>query len=143
MEKILKLCIDYCSNRKQFGRALSRFQMIQNHISEISLEIAASGASISVLESSNNIENNLDKNFSDHTKTAIAKIRTGIASGKVIALSHQVHGAMGFTKEYDLSYFTKNLNSWRNDFGTEIQWQSSLGNYFLKQNKNLWEFLNH
>ena len=143
MEKILQLCIDYCSNRKQFGRALSKFQMIQNHISEISLEIAASGASISVLESSNNIETNRDENFSNDIKTAIAKIRTGLASGKVIALSHQVHGAMGFTKEYDLSYFTKNLNSWRNDFGTEIQWQNSLGNYFLKQNKNLWEFLNH
>ena len=39
MEKILKLCIEYCSQRKQFGRTLSKFQMIQNHISEIALEV--------------------------------------------------------------------------------------------------------
>ena len=48
MEKILKLCIEYCSQRKQFGRTLSKFQMIQNHISEIALEVAASGASLSL-----------------------------------------------------------------------------------------------
>ena len=136
MEKILKLCIEYCSQRKQFGRTLSKFQMIQNHISEIALEVAASGASLSTLKNNN-------KNFYNLKSTAIPKIRTGIASGKVIALSHQVHGAMGFTKEYELSYFTKVLNSWRNEFGNEIYWQNILGKLFLNQNKNLWEFLNH
>ena len=136
MEKILKLCIEYCSQRKQFGRTLSKFQMIQNHISEIALEVAASGASLSTLKNNN-------KNFYNLKSTAIPKIRTGIASGKVIALSHQVHGAMGFTKEYELSYFTKSLNSWRNEFGNEIYWQNILGKLFLNQNKNLWEFLNH
>jgi len=58
-------------------------------------------------------------------------------------LSHQVHGAMGFTKEYELSYFTKALNSWRNEFGNEIYWQNILGKLFLNQNKNFWEFLNN
>ena len=136
MEKILKLCIEYCSQRKQFGRTLSKFQMIQNHISEIALEVAASGASLSTLKNDN-------KNFYNLKSTAIPKIRTGIASGKVIALSHQVHGAMGFTKEYELSYFTKALNSWRNEFGNEIYWQNILGKLFLNQNKNFWEFLNN
>ena len=55
MEKILKLCIEYCSQRKQFGRTLSKFQMIQNHISEIALEVAASGASLSTLKNNNKI----------------------------------------------------------------------------------------
>ena len=47
-----------------------------------------------------------------------------------------------FTKEYELSYFTKNLNSWRNDFGNETYWQNILGEMFIKQNKGMWEFLN-
>ena len=47
----------------------------------------------------------------------------------------------GFTKEYELSYFTKNLNSWRNDFGNETYWQNILGEMFIKQNKGMWEFL--
>tara|TARA_B100001540_G_scaffold290535_1_gene287332 strand:+ start:55 stop:1101 length:1047 start_codon:yes stop_codon:yes gene_type:complete len=141
MEKILELCIKYCSDRKQFGRSLSKFQMIQNHISEIALETAASGASIAIFQNqSKNKE--LNENFFDLKNTAIAKIRTGLASGKIIAASHQAHGAMGFTKEYELSYFTKNLNSWRNDFGNETYWQNILGEMFLKQNKGMWEFLN-
>ena len=141
MEKILELCINYCSDRKQFGRSLSKFQMIQNHISEIALETAASGASIAIFQNqSKNKE--LNENFFDLKNTAIAKIRTGLASGKIIASSHQVHGAMGFTKEYELSYFTKNLNSWRNDFGNETYWQNILGEMFIKKNKGMWEFLN-
>ena len=141
MEKILELCIKYCSDRKQFGRSLSKFQMIQNHISEIALETAASGASIAIFQNqSKNKE--LNENFFDLKNTAIAKIRTGLASGKIIAASHQAHGAMGFTKEYELSYFSKNLNSWRNDFGNETYWQNILGEMFLKQNKGMWEFLN-
>ena len=80
-----------------------------------------------------------EKNSND---TAILKIRAGFAAGKIIAISHQVHGAIGFTKEYELSYFTKNLNSWRNDFGNESFWEEFLGKRFLeKNNKNLWEYL--
>ena len=49
---------------------------------------------------------------------------------------------MGFTKEYELAYFTKNLNSWRNDFGNETYWQNILGKNFLeKTNLSLWEYL--
>ena len=85
-----------------------------------------------------------DQPLNDWVKILIpAGLAERIASGKVIALSHQVHGAMGFTKEYELSYFTKALNSWRNEFGNEIYWQNILGKLFLNQNKNLWEFLNH
>ena len=96
-----------------------------------------------IINITDKIINGDNKNFYNLKSTAIPKIRTGIASGKVIALSHQVHGAMGFTKEYELSYFTKALNSWRNEFGNEIYWQNILGKLFLNQNKNLWEFLNH
>ena len=73
---------------------------------------------------------------------AILKIRAGAAAGKVIAISHQVHGAIGFTQEYELAYFTRNLNSWRNDFGNESYWEDLLGKDFLENNnQNLWEYL--
>ncbi len=135
MEKILDLSINYCSERQQFGRALSKFQAIQHQISDMAVELSASSAALSGITDLN--LNN--KNFND---IAISKIRAGIAAGKIIAISHQVHGAIGFTKEYELSYFTKNLNSWRNDFGNESYWEEFLGKRFLeKNNKNLWEYL--
>ena len=135
MEKVVNLSIDYCSQRVQFGRSLSKFQAIQHQISEMAVELAASNAALSSLKITNKLMPNLDD-------IAILKIRTGIAAGKLIAISHQVHGAMGFTKEYELSYFTKNLNSWRNDFGNETYWQNILGKNFLeKTNLSLWEYL--
>ena len=135
MEKVVDLSINYCSERKQFGRTLSKFQAIQHQISEMAVELSASSAALSTIT-----ELGLgEKNSND---TAILKIRAGFAAGKIIAISHQVHGAIGFTKEYELSYFTKNLNSWRNDFGNESFWEEFLGKRFLeKNNKNLWEYL--
>ena len=135
MEKVLDLSINYCSERQQFGRALSKFQAIQHQISDIAVELSASSAALSAITDLNLGDNN----FND---IAISKIRAGAAAGKIIAISHQVHGAIGFTKEYELSYFTKNLNSWRNDFGNESFWEEFLGKTFLeKNNKNLWEYL--
>ena len=135
MEKVVDLSTNYCSQRQQFGRALSKFQAIQHLISDMAVELSASSAALSAIT-----DHNLsDNKFSD---IAISKIRAGAAAGKIIAISHQVHGAIGFTKEYELSYFTKNLNSWRNDFGNESFWEEFLGRTFLeKNNKNLWEYL--
>ena len=135
MEKILDLCIDYCTQRKQFGRALSKFQAIQHQISEMAVELSASSAALSTLTNSDDI-------FKNKKDIAILKIRAGAAAGKVIAISHQVHGAIGFTQEYELAYFTRNLNSWRNDFGNESFWEDFLGKDFLENNnQNLWEYL--
>ena len=94
MEKVVDLSINYCSERKQFGRALSKFQAIQHQISEMAVELSASSAALSTIT-----ELGLgEKNFND---TAILKIRAGFAAGKIIAISHQVHGAIGFTKELE------------------------------------------
>ena len=135
MEKILDLSINYCSQRKQFGRTLSKFQAIQHHISEMAVELSASSAALSSV----GYLDDSDKNVQD---IAILKIRAGIAAGKMIAISHQVHGAIGFTQEYELAYFTRNLNSWRNDFGNETFWQNLIGRNFLeKNNQKLWEYL--
>ena len=58
---------------------------------------------------------------------ATAKIRAGEAAGTGAAIAHQVHGAMGFTREYSLHQATRRLWSWRDDFGAESVWAISLG----------------
>jgi acyl-CoA dehydrogenase len=59
--------------------------------------------------------------------TALAKARVGEASGKVAAICHQVHGAMGFTHEHPLHFSTRRLWSWRDEFGGEAHWQEMIG----------------
>ena len=58
---------------------------------------------------------------------AVAKARCGEAAGQVAAVCHQIHGAMGFTQEHPLHFFTRRLWSWRDEFGGEAFWQRRIG----------------
>ena len=40
---------------------------------------------------------------------------------------HQVHGAMGYTQEYDLHHYTRRLWAWRDALGNEHLWSRRLG----------------
>src|SRR5437868_629427 len=60
-------------------------------------------------------------------EAAAAKIRCAEASEKASAIAHQIHGAIGFTKEHVLHRFTMRLLSWRDDFGDESRWAAELG----------------
>ena len=58
---------------------------------------------------------------------AVAKCLTGEAAGLDVAIAHQVHGAIGFTYEHRLHFYTKRLLGWRNEYGTETSWSRILG----------------
>ena len=60
-------------------------------------------------------------------EVASAKIRVGEAVTEGAAIAHQVHGAMGFTREYSLHQSTRRLWAWRDDFGAESVWAMRLG----------------
>jgi acyl-CoA dehydrogenase len=61
-------------------------------------------------------------------EAASAKIRSAEAAEEGSAIAHQVHGAIGFTKEHVLQRYTLRLLSWRDDFGSESHWALELGN---------------
>jgi acyl-CoA dehydrogenase len=61
-------------------------------------------------------------------EAAAAKIRCAEAAAEGAAIAHQVHGAIGFTKEHVLHRFTLRLLGWRDDFGNESHWAAALGN---------------
>ena len=61
-------------------------------------------------------------------EVASAKIRSAEAAEQAAAIAHQIHGAMGFTREHILHRYTLRLLSWRDDFGNESYWAAALGN---------------
>ena len=63
----------------------------------------------------------------DEFAVSVAKSRVGEAAGKGAEIAHQVHGAMGYTREHNLHYSTRRLWSWRDEFGNESYWQTRLG----------------
>ena len=57
-------------------------------------------------------------------------------------IAHQVHGAIGFTKEYTLQLSTRRLWSWREEFGSDPEWAAKVGAYACRQGADaLWPML--
>jgi acyl-CoA dehydrogenase len=135
MERCLEHALKHANERKQFGRALAKFQAIQHMLAEAAGHFAAaSAAADGAAEAWGHPEFRL--------ATAIAKARVGEAAGKVAAICHQVHGAMGFTQEHPLHFATRRLWSWRDEFGGEATWEAEIGRGVCAQGgEALWDTL--
>ena len=125
LEHILALSLDYARERSQFGRPIARFQAVQHNLATLAGETAAAGAAADAAASA------IIRHGIDDPRTflavAAAKVRAGEAAGAGAAIAHQVHGAMGFTREYRLHQSTRRLWAWRDDFGPESTWAARLG----------------
>jgi acyl-CoA dehydrogenase len=120
MRRALDLSVQYASERTQFGRPIGKFQAIQQQLADAAGHLAASEAACARAAS--------DAEGADFLFfAAVAKSRAGEAAGKVAEICHQVHGAMGFTKEHSLHFATRRLWSWRDEFGGEAHWQEIIG----------------
>src|SRR5450830_746038 len=112
--------LQYANDRNQFGRPIGKFQAIQHQLSVISEHAFAArmAAQIGCHSASATPE---------RLRVAVAKARTSEAALEVAALSHSIHGAIGFTAEFDLQLFTRRLHLWRQAGGSESYWHDVLG----------------
>lgn len=126
MERCLESALGHATERTQFGRTISHFPAVQNLLVEATCETAAAEASLVGVTARWSAGNETDAG-AFALALATAKARTGEAAGRVAALCHQVHGAMGFTQEHTLHHLTRRLWAWRDDFGNETFWQREIG----------------
>lgn len=123
MQRCVELGLQYATERVQFGRPISRFAPVQDMLVEASAELAAALAAAGLAVARWQAQPTQESMFC----MASAKSRCGEAAGKVSALIHQVHGAIGFTQEHSLHQFTRRLWAWRDDFGSETFWNQWIG----------------
>jgi acyl-CoA dehydrogenase len=120
MQRILEVSVQYAGERVQFGRPIGRFQAVQQNLAVLAGQaVAATAAAEAGIEAA--------ARDLESPAVAAAKIRTGEAAGIGAAIAHQVHGAIGFTQEHRLHYWTRRLWSWRDEFGNEARWAGRLG----------------
>lgn len=120
LERTLEYALQYANERVQFGRPIAKFQAIQHMLAVLAGQVAAaSAAADAAVETSSLVPNDF--------AVSVAKSRIGEAAGKGAEIAHQVHGAMGYTREHNLHYSTRRLWSWRDEFGNETYWQCRLG----------------
>lgn len=137
LEKLVELTVGHVTERVQFGRPLSAFQAIQHSLARLAGEAAAGSAAAGLAADA-------FAAASPDTGIAIAAARARLseAAGTAIGLAHQLHGAIGFTEEHRLHWFTTALWSWRDEFGSAAWWTRRLGAEALKHSKqSYWPFV--
>lgn len=120
LDAALDLTVTYARERKQFGRALAAFQAIQQQLAVLAEEAAAANMAAASAFHAADIH---DAAF----EMACAKLRANEAAQTGARIAHQVHGAMGFTKEYDLQRFTRRLWAWSSECGNDRPWAHAIG----------------
>lgn len=120
LDAVLQLTVSYARDRKQFGRPLAAFQAIQQQLAVLAEEAAAANMAAA---SAFYAAGSHDAAF----EMACAKLRANEAAQTGARIAHQVHGAMGFTKEYDLQTFTRRLWAWSSEYGHDRTWALDVG----------------
>lgn len=135
LERTLEYALQYANERVQFGRPIGKFQAVQHMLAQLAAQVAAASAAVDAAVGASSLA-------PDAFAVAVAKARAGEAAGKGAEIAHQVHGAMGYTREHNLHYGTRRLWSWRDEFGNETHWQSRLGRAVASQGADaLWPML--
>lgn len=138
--RVLEMTLRYAGEREQFGRALGRFQVIQHNSAIMASHVAAANVAADLAVAS--LPQALSAPEAFTTIAAAAKIRAGEAATQVASLSHQIHGAIGFSHEYALHPLTRRLWSWRDEGGTDAEWCRLLASRVAAlPERGLWPFL--
>ena len=140
LERCLEQSLQYAAERRQFGRPIAKFQAVQHNLAVFAGEVAAASTSADAAVSA------IARHGIEDPRTllavATAKIRGGQAAGAGAGIAHQVHGAMGFTREYTLQHRTRRLWAWRDEFDPESAWAIELGRHVAQRaDDDLWRMV--
>lgn len=110
-EHAMDMAVEYAKNRVQFGRPIGSFQAIAHKAADMAVDLDA--ARMLLYRGAYQ----LDEGTGDATDASMAKVWAGEAGRRVIANAHQMHGAIGFTSEYDLNLYTRRIKAHEFAFG--------------------------
>jgi alkylation response protein AidB-like acyl-CoA dehydrogenase len=93
------MSVDYAKNRVQFGRPIGSFQAIKHKCADMVIDV--DGSRFITYRAAWCLAEGLEAT----KEIAMAKAWTSDACRRVCAQAHQIHGGIGFTKEYDLQLY--------------------------------------
>ena len=130
LQAILDLSVDYARARVAFERPIAKFQAVQQELARLAGEVAAANAAASSVAWA--LENHDPASDTVLVEVSSAKVRAGEAAHAGALIAHQVHGALGYSREHVLHRFTHRLWAWRDEYGDESEWALCLGAYFAR-----------
>ena len=123
-QRVAELSVQYVMEREQFGKPIGKFQILQHYLAEMAGEAAAAEAAAD--NAIDVIASGADRGECTDA-IAAAKAYAGRSVGIINRLAHQIHGAIGYTDEHRLQYWTRRLWAWRDEYGTETEWAAHFG----------------
>ena len=124
MDGMLDAAIEHTTTRNQFGRALAKFQSVQNLVVDIAAESVLARAAVDTALA-DALTDGLRGELSEF-RVAVARSVVSQALGVAVRNVHQVHGAIGTTHEHSLHRLTLPALQWRGEFGSSAFWEGFL-----------------
>ncbi len=115
MEEAFAMTLAYLRTRRQFGKPIGSFQALQHRAVDLKIQMALTRASVEAAAAT------LDSEAPAGMKRAAvsrAKARAAEAAMLVTRAAVQMHGAIGYTDEYDVGLFLRKAMVLANSFGS-------------------------
>lgn len=136
-QALVERSVKYCGERKQFGRPIGKFQAVQQQLAELA-GYAACMQAVSQQAFAAVQRHGMPTSQDDPAwlAVAIAKCRCSELVQPATLIAHGVHGAIGFTEEFGLQFFSRPLWRWRAEYGRHSDWAQAIGRQAIAEGAN-------
>jgi acyl-CoA dehydrogenase len=135
-QSVYAYTVRYAGERHQFGRALAAMPAVQQMLAQLAAETSAMTVAVEAAALA------VDRDPTQTWTLDAARIRADAAVQIVTAIGHQIHGAIGFTREHPLHRLTTRLWAWREEYRNQSAWADVFGeNLCQKGDLTLWHHL--
>jgi alkylation response protein AidB-like acyl-CoA dehydrogenase len=105
MRKALQIASDYIKVRKQFGAALSSFQVLRHKVADMAIDCEMADAAVLKMIASFQVPEQHDPDLA----SAMAKVLVDEAGPRVCGQAIQLHGGIGMTEECDVGRYFRHV----------------------------------
>jgi alkylation response protein AidB-like acyl-CoA dehydrogenase len=120
LQKVLEMTLDYTKERKQFGKPIGAFQVIQQYMADMVTYV--DGLRFVSYQAAWRISEGLPA----LRETAIAKAWSAESYEWCIIKAHQIFGAVGVTAEHDLQFYTTRGKAAQFSYGNADFWREKV-----------------
>jgi alkylation response protein AidB-like acyl-CoA dehydrogenase len=137
LETALTKTVEHVTTRIQFGKPLIAFQAVAGLVA-----VLASEHESSRLATDRALAAVHQDQAGAWRRVAAARVVCGRAATEGARIAHQLHAAMGVTREHPLHLSSRRMWSWRDECGTQRSWARRLGGWVLAaESEERWRWL--